>query len=108
MTALSVRRTHGAVRFAVRVQPRGSREGVEGVHGGALKVRLTAPPVDGAANEALVSLLAVLLKVPKRDVSIVGGATSRSKQVEVRGVDAARIQALVDTPTRVARRDRGE
>ena len=105
---LAVRRTHGAVRFAVRVQPRGSREAVEGVHGGALKVRLTAPPVDGAANEALVALLSMLLRVPKRDVSIVSGLTSRSKQVEVRGVDEARVQALVDTPARVARRDRGD
>jgi uncharacterized protein (TIGR00251 family) len=83
------------VRFSVRVQPRASRSAIEGVHAGALKVRLTAPPVDGAANEALVELLADRLGVPKRAVVIVGGASSRTKVVEVDGVDVARVRLLV-------------
>ena len=84
----------GSVRFAVRVQPRASRSGVEGVHGEALKVRLSAPPVDGAANEALVTLLAEALAVRPRAVRIVAGATSRTKTVEVEGVAAERVRQL--------------
>jgi uncharacterized protein (TIGR00251 family) len=76
------------------VQPRAAASEVSGVHGDALKVRLSAPPVDGAANEALVDLLAERLGVPRRAVRIVSGATARTKTVEVDGVDAARVQAL--------------
>ena len=92
--ALLISERDGALRFAVRVQPRSSRSAVEGVHGGALKVRLTAPPVDGAANEALVALLADELGVPRRSVRIVGGETSRTKIVEVRGIAAAVVERL--------------
>ncbi|HET7457259.1 MAG TPA: DUF167 domain-containing protein [Gemmatimonadaceae bacterium] len=73
----------GVVRFDVRVQPRASRTEVGGAHGGALRVRLSAPPVDGAANDALVDALAESLGVPRRAVRIVAGATSRAKVVEV-------------------------
>jgi uncharacterized protein (TIGR00251 family) len=81
-----------AVRFAVRVQTRASREGVDGVHGDALRVRVNAAPVEGAANEAVVEVLAKALHVAKRAVTIVGGATSRSKMVEVRGLTAAAVR----------------
>ena len=87
-------RDGGAVRFGVRVQPRSSRTEVAGVHAGALKVRLHAPPVDGAANEALVAFLAEALGVPRRQVRIVAGASSRAKVVEVEGVDVARVREL--------------
>ena len=83
-----------AVRFTVRVQPRASRSEVAGLHGDALKVRLAAPPVDGAANEALVRLLAELLDVPRRAVRIEGGHASRSKLVEVEGVGAGDVRRL--------------
>lgn len=76
-------RGEGVVRFDVRVQPRASRTAVGGAHGGALRVRLSAPPVDGAANDALVEALADALGVPRRAVRIVAGATSRGKVVEV-------------------------
>jgi uncharacterized protein len=94
---LPVSRRGDAVRFAVRVQPRASRSAVAGVHGGALKVRLAAPPVDGAANEALVRLLAELLGVPRRAVRIEGGHGSRSKLVEVDGVDVEAVRRLADS-----------
>lgn len=87
-------RAGGGVRFAVHVQPRAARTEVAGVHGGALKVRLQAPPVDGAANEALVDYLAEQLGVPGRGVRIVAGASSRAKTVEVDGADAARVLDL--------------
>lgn len=78
----------------VHVQPRASRSEVVGTHGAALKVRLLAPPVDGAANEALVSLLAQELGVPRRAVRIVQGATSRAKIVEIEGTTADAVRAL--------------
>ena len=81
----------GAVRFAVRVQPRARRAGIAGVHGGALAVRVHAPPVEGAANEAVVALVAEALGVKRRAVRIVGGARSRSKVVEVDGTTPAEV-----------------
>ena len=85
----------GGVELRVLVQPRASRSRVLGEHGGALKVALAAPPVDGAANEALVELLADLLGVPRRQVSLVSGQSSRRKTVQVTGVDAARAEAVI-------------
>jgi len=76
--------------ISVKVIPRSRKNSVElevGEEGERLKVRLTAPPVDGAANEALVALLAERLGVPKRQVMIVRGATSRQKVVEVVGLN---------------------
>jgi len=85
-----------SARFAVRVQPRSSRAGVDGVHAGALRVRVHAPPVEGAANEAVVEVLAKALGVAKRDVTIVSGAGSRSKVVDVDGLSAAAVRARLD------------
>lgn len=82
------------VRVAVHVQPRASRSEIVGVHGTALKVRLEAPPVDGAANEALVTLLAERLGVPRRSVRVVAGATARAKTVEIDGTTEAAVRSL--------------
>ena len=71
------------MRLEVRVQPRAARTEIAGAHGGALRVRLQAPPVDGAANEALVAFLAEELGVGRRHVRIVAGAASRTKTVEI-------------------------
>jgi uncharacterized protein (TIGR00251 family) len=90
-------RTAGRVRFAVHVQPRASRTELSGVYGGALKVRLRAPPVDGAANDALVEYLAAQLGLPRRAVRIVAGATSRAKTVDVEGATVGDILALAET-----------
>jgi uncharacterized protein (TIGR00251 family) len=84
----------GVVRFRVHVQPRASKTEIAGVHGTALKVRLHAPPVDGAANDALVDFLAKQLRVPRRSVHIVAGQSSRGKMVEVEGVSPASVRAL--------------
>ena len=80
------------VRLAVRVQPRARSNGIVGMHGTALKIRLTAPPVDGAANEALLELLADVLGISRGAMRIVSGATTRDKVVAIRGVsiDAVR------------------
>ena len=89
-----VQERNDGVRFMVRVQPRAGRDGVDGVHAGALKVRLNAPPVDGAANEALIAFVAERLGVPKAAVRIVTGATARAKLIEVQGVQAERVRTL--------------
>ena len=84
--AFHVTQLEGRVRFAVRVQPRASRNEVVGTHGDALKVRITAPPVDGAANDKLVIFLADVFAVSRGSVMIVSGGTSRSKIIEVAGI----------------------
>jgi len=92
MSELRVREQDGAVVFEVRVAPRASRSRVIGVQDGALKVALTAPPVDGAANEALRKLLAKTLGVPKSDVEIVRGDRARIKLLRVDGIRAADVR----------------
>jgi uncharacterized protein (TIGR00251 family) len=95
------------VILAVTVQPRASRNQIAGVHGNALKIKLTAPPVDNAANKMCVQYLAKCLGLPKSAVEIVSGHTSRSKKLLIRpkaGTDRAseqtrlkgKIQALAD------------
>ena len=87
---------NGAVTFLVRVQPRASRDAIAGEYQGALKVRLTAPPVDDKANAALCRLLAGRLKVPLSAVRILSGQRSRSKRVEVCGVSVQMVLALAN------------
>jgi uncharacterized protein (TIGR00251 family) len=84
----------GAVIFQVRVVPRSSRNAVAGEFRGALKIRLTAPPVDDRANEALCRFLAECLNVPPSAVKILSGQKSRTKRVEVQGIAASQISAL--------------
>jgi uncharacterized protein (TIGR00251 family) len=86
----------GMVSFAVRVQPRASRDEIAGEWQEGLKIRLTAPPVDDRANEALRRFLAASLKVPLAAVRIAAGERSRTKRVEVRGVTAEAVRALAD------------
>ena len=95
MSGLRVQAVPGGVRLSVRVQPRASKNGIAGVHGEALKVRLTAPPVDGAANEALVELLAATFGIPPRAITIVAGTSSRSKIVEMSGLTEERVRSMV-------------
>jgi hypothetical protein len=84
------------VIFPVRVQPRASRDEIVGEMGGALKVRLCAPAVEDRANEALVELLAQLLKTPKAAVRILSGERSRTKRLEIRGVTRQQILELLE------------
>lgn len=85
---------HG-VRIDVLVQPRASRSRLVGVHDGRLKIQLAAPPVDGEANAALIELLARLLDVPRRDLSLASGETSRRKTVDARGVSLEAAGAVL-------------
>ena len=83
-----IERTADGAAFNVRVIPRARRSGLAGTRGDALLVRLHSPPVDGAANDELIEVLARALQVPKRAVSIVAGDRSRQKRVRVVGIDA--------------------
>ena len=76
------------VTIPIRAVPRAARNALDGVAEGALRVRLTAPPVEGAANKALIAFLAEVLGVPKRDVSIAAGEHGRRKLVRVAGLTA--------------------
>lgn len=91
---LDLRESEGGVTVRVRVQPRASREGLAGVREGALVARLTAPPVEGAANAALQRLLARALRVAPSQVEILRGATGREKILRVTGVTADAVRAL--------------
>ncbi len=85
----------GTVSFMVRVQPRASRDEIVGEYLDGLKIRLTAPPIDDRANEALRKLLATRLKVPLAAVRIASGERSRTKRMEVHGVTIEMIRGLV-------------
>jgi uncharacterized protein (TIGR00251 family) len=86
--ALPVTAGANGVTIAVRVIPRAARTKIDGVRNGALLVRLGAPPVDGAANDALIEVLADLLECPRRQVSLVSGQTSRDKRILITGLSA--------------------
>ncbi|UCF47757.1 MAG: DUF167 domain-containing protein [Myxococcales bacterium] len=92
MSGLHIREQDGAITFEVRVAPRASRNRVVGIQDGALKVALTAAPVDGAANEALKKLLAKALGVSKSSVEIIRGDRARIKMVRVHGVRAGDVR----------------
>jgi uncharacterized protein len=77
----------------IRVIPRAGRSGFAGLRDGALLVKLAAAPVDGAANDELIALIAKALHIPKRDVTIVAGARSRSKRIRIAGVDREQVLA---------------
>lgn len=79
-------------RLDIRVMPRSSRAGVAGWRDGRLVVRVTAPPVDDAANAAVIAMLADVLAVPRRDLRIVTGAASRNKTIEVSGRSDAELK----------------
>ena len=81
-----VRPHAGGVRLDVRVIPRASKTTVAGERDGALLIRLAAPPVDGAANDALVAFLARTLDVPRRSVTLVHGQAARTKMIEIAGI----------------------
>lgn len=91
---LEIREGDGWVSFRVRVVARASRTDVAGEHDGALRVRVAAPPVDGAANEELIRFLARSLRLFASAVEIESGHTSRTKLLLVRGASAPQLRSL--------------
>lgn len=88
-------RAAAAVLLHVRIQPRASKNEVLRMEDGGIKIRLTAPPVDNAANEALVRFLSDALSVSKSQVEIVSGQTTRDKRVAISGMCEADVQRLL-------------
>lgn len=86
---------NGCARITCRVQPRSSRCKIAGILDGALKIALTAPPVDGKANAALCEFFASLFRCPKSAVSVVSGMTNRNKILEIAGVSANAVRMTV-------------
>jgi uncharacterized protein (TIGR00251 family) len=76
------------VCLEVQVQPRSSRNQVVGEQDGRLKIKLTAPPVEGEANQALINFLAHLLELPRRNIKLLKGESSRHKLIEISGLNA--------------------
>ena len=85
------------ITLTIRIQPRASKNEIVTMVSGGLKIRLTAPPVDGAANEALLKFLADTLSIPKSRVEIVSGHTSREKIVRISGIDGAEARRLLNS-----------
>ena len=99
-----MRESAGGVSFLVRVQPRASRDEIAGEWQGALRIRLTAPPVEDRANEALRRFLAARLNVPLTAVRIAAGGRGRTKRIEINGAKAAKVRALLAPATTPSRK----
>ena len=95
---LDLREDASGVVLKVSVQPRSSREEPAGLYNGALKLKLTAPPTEGAANEACLALLARLFEIPKSRVRILRGHRSRQKWVRMEGLTRAGIMERLGIP----------
>lgn len=87
---------NNSITFMVRVVPRAARSEAAGEHNGALRVRVSAPPVEGAANEELMRTLARAFSVPRRAVEILSGQTGKLKRVRVSGARRAQLEGLLD------------
>lgn len=83
----------GGIELQLTVQPRASRSRISGEHDGRLKVQIAAPPVDGEANAEVVSFFAQLCGVPRRQVELVSGDTSKKKRLRITGIDPATFLA---------------
>jgi uncharacterized protein len=95
MSGVDFKEQNDSLLFEVRVIPRASRTEIVGEYNGALKVKLTSPPVEGAANEELIRVLSKELGVAKADIEIVSGETSKSKRIRIHGGDAMKIRSIL-------------
>ena len=95
-----VKDTSEGVTFTVKVHPRARKNAITGTVGEALKLALTAPPVEGRANQAVVEFFADLFEIPRSSVTIASGASSRVKRIDIAGINAAhaqlRLQSILD------------
>ena len=92
---LSIQETATGISFQVKVHPRAKKNGITGTLGEALRLSLTAPPVEGRANEACIEFFARLLKVPRSSITIASGQSSRLKVIRIAGITAAEFRALL-------------
>ena len=89
---VSIRDTPNGATFQVKVQPRAKKNAIAGEVGEALKLAITAPPIEGRANQACIIFLAELLNVPRSSVTIAAGQSSRNKVIRVAGLSAAQVE----------------
>jgi uncharacterized protein (TIGR00251 family) len=83
---LQIQETGEGLELRLHVQPRARRSEIAGVHAGALKVKITAPPVDDAANRAIIQYFSTLLGIPRSSIQIMSGLKSRDKRIQIRGL----------------------
>ncbi len=93
---IPIKESAGSVTFQVKVHPRAKKDALTGVHGDALKLALTAPPVEGRANEAVVEFFADLLRLPRSSVTIAAGQTSRNKVVRITSITADALRQRLE------------
>jgi hypothetical protein len=103
---IPIRQQESSVAFQIRVRPRAKKNAIAGELGDALRVSLTAPPVEGRANEACIEFFAQLLQVPRSSVTIASGQTSRNKVIRVAGLSAQEVRERLGTsdPQKLASR----
>jgi uncharacterized protein (TIGR00251 family) len=90
---IPIKDTPTGATFSVRLHPRAKRNAITGTLGDALKISLTAPPIEGRGNQACIEFLADLLKLPRSSITIAAGQTSRNKLIRISGVSPADIEA---------------
>jgi uncharacterized protein (TIGR00251 family) len=94
---IPIKESAGSVTFQVKVHPRAKKDALTGVHGDALKLALTAPPVEGRANEAVVEFFAEVLRLPRSSITIAAGQTSRNKVVRITGLTADALRQRLES-----------
>jgi len=94
---------NGSVILSVRVQPRAPRTNIVGELGGALKIRLAAPPVDGKANEELIRFFAQIFNLPRKEIEIISGEKSRNKQLRINGISVDQIRREITKNTKITK-----
>jgi len=94
----------GAV-LNLRIIPRANKNAIQGEHGDALKIRLCAPPVEGAANAALIEFLSETFSIPRARIQLLSGQTSRNKRVLLSGFSASAISSLIQAGTHEGKRN---
>lgn len=95
---IPIRESPGHVSFSVKIQPRARKNAITGIAGDALKISITAPPVDGKANQAVIEFLSGILQVPRASITIASGETSRIKLIRVTGTSKTAVEQRLTQP----------
>jgi uncharacterized protein (TIGR00251 family) len=93
---VAIHESKDGATLAIKVHPRARKNAITGVVGEALKISLTAPPIDGKANQACIDFLAEVLKVPRSSVTIASGESSRNKVIRIAGISADQVRVRLD------------
>lgn len=93
-----ITKTERGCRLSLFIQPKASKNEIIGPHNGALKIKITAPPVDGKANAELIDYLSDCLNIPKRQIEILKGETGRNKSVEILGLSPEEVRLKLGLP----------